>query len=416
MSPRRRILFIGELVTLSHMVRPAVLAGTLDPQRYDIFFACDPRHLRLLSQPHPFRVVPLRSRLAAKSLEDVTYMRDSLYDFETVSGYVREDLRLFALYRPDVVVGDMRQSLVVSSRLAGMPFVNIQSAHWHPNSDTAFESPVSPFTSLVGEPLGTHLFNTFINVMMPLSALGINLAGLQHGLPPVGMDFKSVFSYGDYTAFPDLPQLSPLDPMPDNAAYVGPCLWSPQVARPAWWNELPRDRPVIYVGLGSSGQPRLLPIVIRALADLPVTLLLTTAGRADLGPQPPNVFVADYLDGLEAARAAQLTICNGGSMPVQQSLAGGTPVLGIASNIDQVAWMRLVTGFGAGEMIMETGVQEQGVRESVQRMLGTPSYRAAAGELAAAMERFDAAAAFNALLDRVFAERVAPRPARAVAV
>jgi UDP:flavonoid glycosyltransferase YjiC (YdhE family) len=229
------------------------------------------------------------------------------------------------------------------------------------------------------------------------------------------MDFKSVFSYGDYTAFPDLPQLSPLDPMPPNAAYVGPCVWSPQVPRPAWWEALPRDRPVIYIGLGSSGQPRLLPMVIRALAGLPVTLLLATAGRADLGPQPPNVFVADYLDGLEAARAAQLTLCNGGSMPVQQSLAGGTPVLGITSNIDQVAWMRRVTAYGAGEMILEAGAEEEGVRESVLGMLAEPSYRAAAGELAEAMERFDAAAAFNALLDRVFAERVARPAAQAAA-
>jgi UDP:flavonoid glycosyltransferase YjiC (YdhE family) len=400
-SPRRRVLFIGELVTLSHMVRPAVLAGTLDPERYEVLFACDPRHLGLLRQPHAFRPIRLRSRLADKSTQ-----RDTLFDVETVSAYVKEDLRLFALYRPDVVVGDMRQSLVVSSRLAGMPYVNIQNAYWHRGSDTVFESPVNPLSGIVPDPWGAQLFNGLISMIMPMAIVGINVVGLQHGLPPVGMDFKSVFSYGDYNAFPDLPQLAPLDRVPANAAYVGPCLWSPQVPRPAWWDALPRDRPVVYVGLGSSGQPQLLPLVLRALAELPVTVLLATAGRADLGPQPPNVFVADYLDGLEAARAAQLTICNGGSTAGPQSLAGGTPVLGIASNMDQVASMRRIIATGAGEMILEAGLDEQGVRDTVQRMLAAPGYRAAAGELAAAMERFDAAAAFNGLLDRVFAERV----------
>jgi UDP:flavonoid glycosyltransferase YjiC (YdhE family) len=409
-TPRRRVLFIGELITLSHMVRPAVLAGTLDPERYEVLFACDPRHLGLLRQPHPFRLIRLRSRVADKPA-----MRDTLFDFETVSRYVREDLRLFALYRPDVVVGDMRQSLVVSSRLAGMPYVNIQNAYWHPSSDTAFESPVNPLSGIVPDPWGASLFNGLVNMLMPLAIMGINLVGLQHGLPPVGMDFKTVFSYGDYTAFPDLPQLAPLDAVPPNCAYVGPCLWSPQVPRPPWWEALPRDRPVIYVGLGSSGQPQLLPMVIRALEGLPVTLLLATAGRADLGPQPPNVFVADYLDGLEAARAAQLTICNGGSTAGPQSLAGGTPVLGITSNMDQVASMRRIVAAGAGEMILEAGLDRRAVRETVERMLAAPSYRAAAAGLAAAMEGFDAAAAFNALLDRVFAERVTGPAARAAA-
>ncbi|HEY0038061.1 MAG TPA: glycosyl transferase family 1, partial [Longimicrobium sp.] len=356
--PRRRVLFIGELITLSHMVRPAVLAATLDPERYEVFFACDPRNLGMLAKPHPFHFIPLKSRLAMKSMEALSYGRDTLYDYATVNQYVREDLQLLSRYHPDVVVGDMRQSLVVSSRLSGVPFVNIMNAHWHPWSPTRYESAVNPLAGLLGEAWGELVFNGLLNMAMPFSTLAINMVGLQYGLPVVGVDFKSVFSYGDYTAFPDLPELSPLDRLPENAAYVGPCLWGPDVPEPAWWGAVPEDRPIVYIGLGSSGQPRLLPTVIRALADLPVTLLVATAGRTDLGPQPENVFVADYLNGMEAARRAVLTICNGGSMPAQQSLGVGTPVLGIPSNQDQVGWMRILMERGAGEMIPESRVSE----------------------------------------------------------
>ncbi|HEY7771105.1 glycosyltransferase [Longimicrobium sp.] len=406
-SPRRRVLFIGELVTLSHMVRPAVLAATLDPARYEVFFACDPRHLSLLRTPNPFHFIPLQSRLAVKSLEEVALMRDSFYDYATVNHYVREDLQLFATWRPDVVVGDMRQSLVVSSRLAGVPFVNIMNAHWHPTSSTPYESPVNPLGAWLGEPWGGMLFNGLMKLALPLASVGVNLVSLQYGLPVVGADFKSIFSYGDYVAFPDLPELSPLHPLPENAAYVGPCLWTPDVAQPAWWGALPADRPVVYVNLGSSGQPRLLPTVIRALAGLPVSVVVATAGRTDLGPQPANVFVADFLDGLQVARRARLTLCNGGSTAGPQSLAGGTPVLGIPSNMDQLASMRLLVARGAGEMVPEAEASEEGIRDAARRMLVDPRYRRAAGEVAAAIERFDAGSAFNGLLDRAFAARAA---------
>jgi UDP:flavonoid glycosyltransferase YjiC (YdhE family) len=389
------------------MVRPAVLAGTLDPERYEVFFACDPRNLEMLAKPHPFEFIPLKSRLAMKSMDAISQGRDSLYDYATVNHYVREDLQLLSRYRPDVVIGDMRQSLVISSRLSGVPFINIMNAHWHPSSPTRYESPLNPLAGFLGEGLGGLVFNGLVNLAMPFSTLAINMVSLQHGLPVVGVDFKSVYSYGDYTAFPDLPELSPLDQLPENAAYVGPCLWGPDVPEPSWWGALPPDRPVVYVGLGSSGQPRLLPGVIKALAGLPVTLVVATAGRTDLGPQPENVFVASYLNGMQAARRAALTICNGGSMPAQQSLSVGTPVLGIPSNVDQVGWMRILMERGAGEMIPESRVSEGGVRDAVRGMLATGRYRSAAAALAQAMERFDAGEAFNRLLDRVYAERQA---------
>ncbi|HEY0036243.1 MAG TPA: glycosyl transferase family 1, partial [Longimicrobium sp.] len=370
-SPRRRVLFIGEVATLSHMVRPAVLAATLDPERYDVSFACDPRHLALLGESHPFRLVPLHSRLADKSMEGIANLHTTLYDYATVNRYVHEDLELFARCRPEVVVGDMRQSLSISTRLAGLPYVNVMNAYWHPHSDTVFESPVNPWARLVGEPWGSFLYTGFINAFMPLVTTGISMVTLQHGLPLVGVDFKTVFSYGDYVVFPDIPELAPLQRMPENAAYVGPCVWSPRVPPPAWWDQVPADRPVIYIGLGSSGQPRLLPLVLRALADLPVSLLVATAGRADLGPQPPSVFVADYLDGVAAAARAQLVICNGGSTSGPQSLAAGTPVLGITSNLDQVASVRRIQARGAGEMIPEAWISEEGVRTAAQQILGT---------------------------------------------
>lgn len=49
---RRRILFVAEAVTLAHVVRPFALAQSLDPSRYEVHFACDPRYNQLLGPLH----------------------------------------------------------------------------------------------------------------------------------------------------------------------------------------------------------------------------------------------------------------------------------------------------------------------------------------------------------------------------
>ena len=103
MVERTKILFIGEAVTLSHFARPAVLAGTLDPDRYDVTFASDARRLPLLHDPDRFRVIPLRSLVAEKSIEKISLFQDCMFDPFTLEMYIHEDVSLFDRFRPDVV-------------------------------------------------------------------------------------------------------------------------------------------------------------------------------------------------------------------------------------------------------------------------------------------------------------------------
>ena len=402
-SRRRRVLFIGELITLSHMARPATLAKTLDPAQYDVVFACDHRHISLLDHDHHMKLVPLTSRMADKSMEAMAIGAEPFYDYEMLEQYIHEDLALFDAYAPDVVVGDMRQSLLISSRLRKIPFVNIQNSYWHPDSDTFYDSPVSPWTHLLGEPWGRWLYNGVVNACLPFTLLPVHMACIRYGLPIVGLDFKDILSYGDFTVFPDIPELSPLDHVPEHTAYVGSCIWSPMSPEPEWWHALPEHQPIIYVSLGSSGQPRLLTTILQALARIPATLIVSTSSRAAITSLSEHVYVADYLNGLEAARRARVVICNGGSTAAHQSLAAGTPVLGIASNMDQTASMRGIVARNAGEMILEMQLTEDTVHDAVWRLMSSPMYHQAARALSQIINHFDTAQAFNAVMDQIFA-------------
>jgi UDP:flavonoid glycosyltransferase YjiC (YdhE family) len=74
-------------------------------------------------------------------------------------------------------------------------------------------------------------------------------------------------TWGDRVLFPDDPLITPLTHQAPHETFLGPVLWSPQIPLPAFWDELGRDRPMVYATLGSSGAARAVPPFLRALSS-----------------------------------------------------------------------------------------------------------------------------------------------------
>ncbi|HEY6556449.1 MAG TPA: nucleotide disphospho-sugar-binding domain-containing protein, partial [Polyangiaceae bacterium] len=168
------------------------------------------------------------------------------------------------------------------------------------------------------------------------------------------------------------------------------------------------ERAPVYVTLGSSGDVNVLPNVVRALGRLPVWVLLATAERAELADVPPNVLIADYVPGDEAARHAAFVITNGGSSSGYQALAEGTPVLGIPFNLDQYLAMDAIERAGAGLLLRSGSLTEQKVEDAVRNLLSSARYRQAAVHVAAAMKQLKFAELFRNFVQRATAQG-APR-------
>jgi UDP:flavonoid glycosyltransferase YjiC (YdhE family)/glycosyltransferase involved in cell wall biosynthesis len=389
-----RILFMSEAAAISHVARPFLLAEHLHREGYDVCFARDPRYSKLVSE-NGFRVVDLDSLPSTVVLKRLE-RQEPIYDVDTLDRYVQADLRILRDFKPDVVVGDQRHSLTISSRLARVPYISIADAQWSPATEVEYELTDSPMAAILGMPLSNLIFQFVHPVTFALQTIPLNVVRMKYGLPGIGLDYKSCYTYGDHTVYPNDPALFPLkEPLPPNHSFIGPLLWSPAVEKPEWWDKLPEDRPIVYVSLGSTGQPLLLQGLFNVLAKLPVTVIAATAARSKIGAVPENVFVADFLPGTEAAERSRLIICNGGTMSGQQALSAGVPYLGLISNMDQMRFSSVVRKAGACELILEKDVSEKTLRPVLSRMLTQESYRTAAGKLAADVARMDSRKIFE---------------------
>src|SRR5207244_2060828 len=117
---------------LAHVVRPLVLAQSLDPDKYEVHFACAEGFDFAFKGTNVTRwpIHSISSERFLKALADGA----RLYEADTLTRYVQDDLALLEKVRPDLVVGDFRLSLAVSAPVAKVPYAALVNAHWSPYS------------------------------------------------------------------------------------------------------------------------------------------------------------------------------------------------------------------------------------------------------------------------------------------
>ena len=398
LAPRHRILFVAEAVSLAHVARAVALAQTLDPDRYEVHLACDPRYLALFDKIS-FPVHSIRT-ISSEQFRDRLVKGHPLYTVSDLREYTSQELHLLATLSPDVVVGDFRLSLSVSARVAGIPYLTVTNAYWSPYARSRFIVPELAITRRFGPRLGQALFGLMRPVVFAHHAYALNKVRHDYGLPSVGYSLPHVFTDADEILYADLAELVPTFDRPHNHHYLGPILWSPHPL-PPWWDTVPEDRPMAYVSLGSSGRYDVLPLILETLEHLGINALVSTAGRRPPSYVPDHVWTSDYMPGQKAAERADFVICNGGSGTAYQALAGGAPVLGIPHNLDQYLMMFYLQKFGAGEYVRADQASVPAFTQAVNHILRTAEYREKAALLQTIIRSGHSAERFRTLLTRL---------------
>lgn len=125
-----------------------------------------------------------------------------------------------------------------------------------------------------------------------------------------------------------------------------------------WIHSLPQ-RPTIYVTLGTVWNQDLpfYRVVLDAIATQTVNVIVTLGPGnepADLGPQPPNVHVCDFVPHADLLNHCDLVICHGGAGSVLDALAAGVPLLIVPQAADQFYNAARVAHAGAGRCLPQS--------------------------------------------------------------
>lgn len=381
---------------MAHFVRLLALADSIACEAYEIYFYA-PRRFSPYLQDKPYVTGELATMPGEQFLANLS-KGSPLFPADVLRQYVNDDRQLIGKIKPDLTIGDMRLSLPISARKEGVPCAVMINAYWSPYAKHRSIIPELPLTRVIPPRWLGPLYRWTEPLAHRHHVGQMNRVRKEFGIAPLSLDMRVMYTDGDYVLYPDVPEFVPTCKAPATHRYLGICEWALPVEKPDWWDRMLEDpKPKVFVSLGSSGPLRALPALLKALANLPVSVLLSTSGRA-IPAGASAAYVSGLLPFIEAARAADVVISHGGSGGLYPAMAAGTPVLGIPSNADQHLSTAVLEENGAGLGVRVEEASEKVLESALGRLLSDPRYRDSARNWARIYQQYDSGKLFRQFL------------------
>ena len=385
-----RILFSPESFNMGETTRCIEIARAARERGHTVLFhVYSPKYIGLLESaglPVHLRE-PIMSDAEAEQIMALDQGRGVRHPFTTdmVRRRVTAELAAIRDFNADAVVIGSNLTMLLSARIAGIP---IFYARPYAYSSTYFsKKPVG------GELAAPGWLRAVARVFSYKPASFVRVAreyGLR--LPHRTVDMLSADVNLICSLFTQLRGDSLVKP----DVGVGPIYYRapgelPQIVRE------PRERPLIYVGMGSSGSADILAQVLRQLSVTPVDVLVGGGVQlSDTRLLGDNIHFAGTVPGTIPAHLLaghiDASITHGGEGTVQTACLAGVPFAGIAMQAEQSWNIEECVRYGNALRFTKNDVRRGNMRDILDRLLSDEGMRAKARQLGEAMRTMDGAA------------------------
>lgn len=234
------------------------------------------------------------------------------------------------------------------------------------------------------------------------------------GAPPLTEGFFiDVLARDDLLAqFTVAPFEYPRPDAPEHLHFIGPIarLSPSRAPLPEWWSRLDGARPVVHVSQGTVANndfSELIAPTLEALADEPVTIVVSTGGRPldELPPLPANALAAEFLPYDRLFQRTDVFVTNGGYGGLHFAMEHGTAIVVAGDTEDKVETSARVAWSGVGISLRTGRPRPAAIRAAVRTVLADRRYAersAAIGEAIAGSPGMDG---FARLIEAALASR-----------
>lgn len=400
MTPPKTLLFAPcafNLAETSRMLEIAkgVARRPLGSKALNIHFISDGGDFESLIEKHGFALTRMEPRLTPDKIEHIAKVdrgekfMPAFTDAEMIQR-VENEVAVLQQLAPVAAVTGSYPSIPVSCRVLNIPLVWVVQSTWLPDF---FEHGAGMTDHVRPAPLKAVVdccILAFINFWIRHGFLNpVNHAAKHFGVP----GYHSIFEYwrGDITLVAEPPEFSGVK-VPPNHFFTGPLIPQDEFPLPDEIKNIPRDRPLIYFAMGSSGTREIVARIIESFEGkpyrvvAPVKFQLAQIANVHI---PPNVLVTDWVPALQVNTMADLTVIHGGIGTVMTAALAGKPVVGVGMQMEQVANLACLERLGFAIRVRKSRNPSKKVQEAIKRLLHDERAKAKAAAFAKAIARWD---------------------------
>ncbi len=319
----------------------------------------------------PQKLERLRVVLSGETLNTVGYFSAS-----ELAPRVENEIALFREIKPAAVLTGWCLSVALSTRVAKVPFVNVLhstsiSEYYEAGLQTWMDRLYWLRRIFSEDRLNRRFNRKILTSTIPLRPY--HRIGKRYGLKPFE-NFIAMLE-GDHTLLADIPEWVGLPEVRPNIHYVGPLVAKIAADIPEEVAQIPRDKPIIYFAMGSSGKGKLIADLIEGFSGKPYRVIAPVKGlieRMDV-KVPSNVIVTGFLPAHAVNPMAELSVIHGGQNTVMNACLSGTPIVGMGMHPEQEANLEACVRKGFAIRLNKWRDTAPTVLEAIDRQLGNAS-------------------------------------------
>jgi UDP:flavonoid glycosyltransferase YjiC (YdhE family) len=311
----------------------------------------------------------VRKALSGETLNTVGY-----FTAKEMEPRVENEIQFFNEIKPACVLTGWCQSVLLSTRAAGVPFVNVLHStsiteYYQAGLQTIPDRRDFSFTRKIFSEEQLNRWTSNLVLKLKLPAKPFNSLAKQYGLKEFN-NFIEVLE-GDYTLLADIPEWVGFSEIRPNLHYIGPLPFRLNREIPREITEIPQDKPIVYFAMGSSGKPRLIADIIEGFKNKPYRVIAPVKLHIeDMSVDiPTNVLVTGFLPAHKVNPLADISVIHGGQNTVMNACLSGTPIVGVGMHPEQQANLDACVRKGFAIRLSKKRVTASAVLDAIDQLL-----------------------------------------------
>ncbi|MCG2785655.1 MAG: hypothetical protein L6461_11165 [Anaerolineae bacterium] len=367
-------------------------------EAFDVLFISYGGEFEHLITKAGFAIQPLEPQITPEKAEHI-YKVDQgakfgdLFSVAEVEQQVRNEIALFEKVKPVAVVTGFNMSNGISCRVAKVPLVWLTHSTWMLAS--MLEARLGTWPDMLDfPPLNWLPDATLLWITKKFTALSglilrpYNQVARHYGLAPFA-DIEQIWT-GDYNLLAEPAEVCELD-LPPSYHYIPPLIGRLDIPVPDEILQLPKDKPLVYFAMGSSGQPQVIAKIVESFKDKPYRVIAPVAKHLKgMNVQvPENVLVTDWLPAHKVNPLADISVIHGGIGTVMTACLAGKPVVGISMMFEQEANIDCLVRKGFAIRIRKNRLTPEKLCQAIDALLADTEAQRKAQEFQQIMLRWE---------------------------
>lgn len=397
----KTILFFPITFNLAETTEAITIARAISGD-FNCHFASHGGVFEALIEKEGFPITRLEPQLTPQKIKQLYAINEGksfarLHSREYVRQMVRNEMALYQSLQPAAVVTGMNLSACISAPAAKVPLVWLMQAGMALNTaarlgklkemDALDVAPLRWLPDNVRVKLSELLMDSFFVTV----ARSYNQVGVEYGLKPWSRA-EDVLWQGYHLLVVEPPGFSTI-PLPPDAHCIGPLIARLDTPLPDEVLNIPRDQPIIYFAMGSSGRPDIIASIIEGFAGKPYRVIAPVKNLLEKHPHPvrvpENVLVTGWLPAHKANPLADISVIHGGIGTVMNACLAGKPAVGVAMSPEQFINLENMVSKGFAIRISQSRLNAASLCQAIETLLADPTAQAKAREYQKVAEAWD---------------------------